>query len=696
MARLPSLLIAAALVLGPQGCKAPESSPLDLVRGGPGDFDTALLGNRSFDEKALLRELRPGLLEYARTSGRKYAIDDAAYALELHLESLGFREAAVSYEIVEREGERPLIVFLIEEGVRTALGEVEFEGQRAEGFDAEELRDLVAPPEGGIFAERSRWYSQARIEAARGRIEALYYDRGFLDAAVERIDTEFSEDGTRAGVRYRIREGPRYTLGEVAIEGLPAEWERRTQRSIRASIGQPWLPRLGYEIRARVEEAAAAGGHPDVRTELEISVGEPIQEERGERREVRMRVQVVLGEAVRIRRVEVVGEPRTSESFLLSRLELREGDLFDRAKLRASFRNLYETGIFDRVRLDLVGEGPERDLVLSVEEGSTLEVYVEPGYGSYERLRIQAGITERNLFGTGRRLGADISAAVRAQNARLRFTEPNLFGPRTDIDLEGFAGRREEPSFTREEVGGAAQIRHRFTRQVNSTLRYERNISRAVDIAFDDPSALNDEENLNLGLLSLTPAYDSRNAPFLPTRGTLGRFTVEFSDPALGSELDYVRLLGTFVQYLALRDESVLALSLRSGVLLDTGASEAFPVQVRFFNGGENTVRSYRESGLGPKDSTGQPVGGEVYNVFSTEYRRGLVGHLQGAVFVDAGNVLTSASDYGSFADLGWAVGVGLRYVLPIGPVRLDLGLNPDPGEGESSYVLHFSLGTAY
>ena len=283
-----------------------------------------------------------------------------------------------------------------------------------------------------------------------------------------------------------------------------------------------------------------------------------------------------------------------------------------------------------------------------------------------------------------------------AQSAKLRFTEPNLFGPRTNVDLEGFAGRREEPSFTREEVGAAAQIRHRFTRQVSSTLRYERNISRAIDIEVEDPDAIEDAEKLNLGLLSLTPAYDSRNAPFLPTRGTLGRFTVELSDPVLGSELGYVRLLGTFAHYFPMQDRSAFAVSMRTGVLLATSNDESFPIQVRFFNGGENTVRSFRESELGPKDANGEPLGGEAYNVFSAEYRRSLIGHLQGALFFDAGNVLSSSSDYGSFIEVRYAVGAGLRYVLPIGPVRLDLGVNPDPEGGESSFVLHFSLGTAY
>jgi outer membrane translocation and assembly module TamA len=126
-----------------------------------------------------------------------------------------------------------------------------------------------------------------------------------------------------------------------------------------------------------------------------------------------------------------------------------------------------------------------------------------------------------------------------------------------------------------------------------------------------------------------------------------------------------------------------------------TGDVEAIPIDERFFNGGSNTVRSFGERELGPHDRHGFPIGGEFYTIFNVEYTFPIFGELQGAVFVDAGNLLPDA-DNPSFSDMRYAVGAGLRYKLPIGPIRLDYGVNPDPRKDENIGALHFSFGFAF
>jgi len=104
-------------------------------------------------------------------------------------------------------------------------------------------------------------------------------------------------------------------------------------------------------------------------------------------------------------------------------------------------------------------------------------------------------------------------------------------------------------------------------------------------------------------------------------------------------------------------------------------------------------VRSFREDELGPTDLDGDPVGGEGATTLSLEWRHLLTGNLAGALFVDAGNVTRDITDYLDFPDFRYGVGAGIRYLLPVGPLRLDFAVNPDPRDGEDEYVLHFSVG---
>ena len=124
--------------------------------------------------------------------------------------------------------------------------------------------------------------------------------------------------------------------------------------------------------------------------------------------------------------------------------------------------------------------------------------------------------------------------------------------------------------------------------------------------------------------------------------------------------------------------------------------SNLIPIQERFFAGGENSVRSYRESQLGPKDANGQPIGGESVATASLEWRHEVTGPFQTAAFVDVGHVALDAQDLFDPQDIGVGIGLGFRYMLPIGPLRLDAAVNPDPDEFEEEWVIHFSIGMPF
>jgi outer membrane protein assembly factor BamA len=148
---------------------------------------------------------------------------------------------------------------------------------------------------------------------------------------------------------------------------------------------------------------------------------------------------------------------------------------------------------------------------------------------------------------------------------------------------------------------------------------------------------------------------------------------------------------------------TLLAFGARAGIIHSlTGESgiDSIPIDERFFNGGSTTVRSFSERDLGPHNN-GYPIGGEFFTVFNVEYTFPIYGELQGAVFIDAGNLLPSSENLfegssAGFDDMRYAIGAGLRYKLPIGPIRLDYGYNPDQREDEDVGAFHFSFGFAF
>ncbi len=413
--------------------------------------------------------------------------------------------------------------------------------------------------------------------------------------------------------------------------------------------------------------------------------------------DVEIEVDCAPGVQVHLSEVVVEGNERTRTAFILARIEMKAGDLYDRRLERKAFRELYGTGIFDSVRIELVGAGPERVLRVAVEETETLSISAEVGYGAFERARLSVAVTEENLFGTGRTLSLEGKLAIKAKSVRFFLTDPWTFGKDYVLGLSTFYEARKNPSFDSKELGSGVNITHRYTPRFRNIYGYEYRFSDAHNISVEVPGEAIDEGNdAYVSALYLTSIYDSRDSVFLPTRGTWVRTRVEYAPEELASQLTFGRLDGRIARYDALGEQTLLAWTARAGVVLPIDSTDEIPLQERYFNGGQNSVRSFREGRLGPRDAGGHSIGGEGYTVLSVELRRKLLGNFTGALFVDAGNVSLGHEDFLDFADYRYGVGPGLRWLLPVGPLRLDWGINPNPRPDEPDWVLQFSVGVAF
>ena len=278
-------------------------------------------------------------------------------------------------------------------------------------------------------------------------------------------------------------------------------------------------------------------------------------------------------------------------------------------------------------------------------------------------------------------------------------TDPWFLRKDLIADLSLVISEREEPSFTSVERG----IGFFVTREWNddpgfaTTIGYQFRKTEARDIQVVTPEAFDAQDQVNLSSIKVSQVLDRRDHLLSTQGGTLSRLSVEWGDQSLGSELDFLRAIGSVSVYRRVRRGTVLAGTLRAGVMAPLGDSDTIPLQERFFAGGENSVRSFKESQLGPKDPFGNPIGGETFTTATLELRQAVgTGGFQVALFVDAGIVTLSVDDFGNTDDLGWGVGVGLRYLLPVGPLRLDVATNPDAEGDEDEWVLHLTVGLSF
>ena len=675
----------------------------------PGRVELVFEGNTSKSETILRKAAADELAAFEQRGRRPADIDDAAFQMESVYWKDGFAFTKVDYHI-SQTGDFTTVVFKIEEGPRVVVDKLTITGNHA--VDRATIESLLRGDHLTIFGETGYPLVKSDIESAVGSVRDLYLGLGFLDLVVHGPQYVFHPDRTRVDIAIQIDEGTRYRIHRVTFSGdIPADAKRALDGLSREMVDQPYTRRLDLVVKARAAEIFGNLGYPeaafDVHNRLPAGPG-PVD----------LDVDIVTGPLVTIQDVRILGADQTREEFIRKRLKLKPGDHYNLTLERESSSELFKSGAFSKCDIELENtENPgQKILVVKVEEIPPQEVYVQPGWGSYEQLMMKVGYRHKNLFGSALSWDTGLSGSRKAQGVSSTLADPWFLDTSLRAELTGFADHREEPAFTRRDYGGSFFLTKELNPAINLTGGYTLRNTRLSDLGI----TVQEEEfqqNYDLSSIKLQATYDTRNDLFFPTSGQKAFTAVEQAESWLGGDVNFTRLtLGARV-FFRIADSTVLGLRYDTGLIIPGRDDLTVPPAERFFNGGENTVRSFKEFKLGPRDTSGKPTGGLGYNVFSAEFRQRLIGNFTGTLFGDLGNVSpnrTRAAEGESpyrnreqiisdtlsdfFRGLRPAVGCGLQYLLPIGAARVDVGFNPDreKSRDEDLYVVHFSVGMAF
>ena len=315
---------------------------------------------------------------------------------------------------------------------------------------------------------------------------------------------------------------------------------------------------------------------------------------------------------------------RTRASFLASRMRIQRGDVYDSSKLRKSLRGLYRTGLFRQVTASLEGDGEMRSVLVDVIERPSVEVYAEPGFGSYELGRLTVGARDRNMMGRGINANAEATVAVRAVRANVSLSDPWFLSRDLIGDLRVDFTQREEPSFRRQRRGVGAFVGKEWDSHHATSFGYRFGRSSATDVQAVDEDVLDVQSRVNVAGLIGSQRYDARDALFAPTRGGFAEASLEFALQELGSELEFVRSRLSSAYFTALSEEDVLGVGC-AWASSRRPSTATIPLKERFFAGGENSMRSFREPARAWRRGR-EPLGGEAFGTLSLEWRHGLGG----------------------------------------------------------------------
>lgn len=661
-------------------------------------------GATAFSDKELRSQLKEQITvinELGLTAARG---DDAAFFLELFYRKNGYEKVEVRYSIA---GKR--LRLDIDEGPRITLGNINFIGNH--NLETEKLFEFVVGPTRERYGktEKRLPFVPADVEEGVDLVRRLYVSEGYLHAIVQAPKYTPSGDGAQMDANIAIVEGRRYLFGDVTFTGKTVFTPEELRHEMGDLLNEPYTDRRVADVPRRLEAFYKKHGYYQVKVD---AAGNPDAARAGR---VPLRVTISPGAVHYFDGVTVTGLQRLRPSYVTKRFSKLSGKQYSPEAVDEKFREMMKSGLFNvlQIKPEVVGENTLH-LEIAAEEAKSKEFGFSLGAGTYAGLIIGASYRDRNLFGYGRPLTTSAEYSSRGYKGEILWEDRYLFDTDYELKARLYSLTFDFEGYSKLEFGTRLDLARQWTKQYRAGAVF---MARHVEVTSAD---IADEflgpTTYQVNSIGFTQRLDLRKSPLVAPRGLVIDNTFDYASNAVGSDIDFVRSTARVSYYLpfapekktidvnpdAEADESgwnrwfrqtQLAFGARVGVIQGISGSE-IPIDERFFNGGGTTVRSFAERDLGPHDG-GDPIGGEFFSVYNIEYTFPIWGEISGAVFIDAGNLLTSAEDIG-FADMRYGVGLGLRYKLPIGPLRLDYGVNPSPRDYEAFGAFHFSFGFAF
>ena len=316
-------------------------------------------------------------------------------------------------------------------------------------------------------------------------------------------------------------------------------------------------------------------------------------------------------------------------------------------------------------------------------------------YFNDERLNVGARWVHRNLLDKGRGVQFGVQASQFLQDIGGSVWWPEWVFPRTRLVFGLSATRENEDAFEALSLGGDVSLRHQHSFQTTTRVGVE-----VADVTVDEKGLIGDiDSDLQDGLTTvLFGSYDRNggNNWITPTQGTILRYRLRFAPGGGVSDNHFLSNEITGIWYVPIKRRSVIALRGVVGVAKTLSGDAELLATERFFSGGANSMRGFSRRRLGPKNLSGDPIGGESKVEAGVEFRFPMFWKFGGTLFTDTGQVWLRYNEF-ALDEIEVAVGPGLWLNTPVGPIRLDYAYRlTDYDEDEPRYKWHFSIGPAF
>jgi outer membrane protein insertion porin family len=649
------------------------------------------------------------------------ALEQCERLLEGHFQQEGYFSAAVTARRSILQGPPPHteIVFHVELGSRG-----EFAGYGVKGnvaLTASQITSTINPPSEGLFPS-SPTYSQSQVDDKVAALKALYQSRGYLQVSVTpEINDNFGGVKGRRYVTLVIREGALTLVHTLTLDGIDAATESKLWPSLLSKPTEPYSPDRARADRDHIRDYLADRGYAHAAVNWHAAPSNIAQQ-------VDLTFQIDTGVQQRIQSIVVLGNSHVRPGLVNRELRFKPGEPLSQDAVLDSQRSLYDLGLFNQVQItpqEQSAASQDQTILVGLEEshrwnlgyGGGLEVQrlgSNTPQGTYDvSPRGSLSLTRLDVGGRGQTFSLNGRLSYIDTGADVGYLIPRLLN-RDDLDLRiklltdlsrevlTFTENLQQASLSVEKhLHGASLLIAEYRFERVQALDISNKVSPEEAELYSQPAIV--------GILGGTFIRDTRDDALDATRGSYSLINAGIAWKGLGSEGDFMRFNGKNSTYYNISPHLVFARLTQFGIVSPYGGlysvtlpatatepaevigTHEIPLPERFFMGGSQSMRGFSINQAGPRDPlTGYPIGGNALFLNSLEFRTFFAQRRLGIVaFEDAGNVYSTIrrmrllkftqSSPQDFDYTSHAVGLGLRFKTPVGPLSFDFGYNLNP-----------------
>ncbi len=585
---------------------------------------------------------------------------------------------------------------------------VRFQGNNQ--FSAGVLRQAIASKPRPFFPpwKRGETYNQPTLEEDLKRLQKYYFDRGFLNTRATIASVQDDPEKNTVEITIAIEEGPPTLVTQVRIVGhVPPELspEDRLMKDLALQAGERITKanfgRSQAQLILLMQDKGYARARVVPRTEVDF-----------ETHEAEVTFALYPGELTTFGDITISGQDLVRKRAIERQLRIQpnQNDIYSADKLKRTEDAIFNMGMFRSVTqfsTNFEAENEPLNIEIKVQERKPRTIEAQAGFSTVEGPRFRLAWTHWNLFRGGEQLTLEGKGSFISQEAKASLRFPYFLAQRTSF-TQTLSARNDhlltdtlgiidpQPDFDLFSITSISRIDRELGDYLTASVGLDMSYNDFYSVNADTDTAESTKDNLLL-IQFAEITYNTSDDFLNPTKGFLLRGRFDHSTTGLLSDINFAKFELEGRHYLPIWWRMIFATRLVLGSIQPYGVTDTaeIPRNVRFFSGGPGSVRGFRLNRLGPLDSDDDPVGGNSLIEGSAELRFPIVGQLWGAMFLDFGNVFPEPFTY-RLSDLRYAVGPGIRYMTPIGPIRLDIGFIVDPRSNEDSARLEFSIGQAF